>query len=82
LENLERGDMDTDLALVIGCILALLSVPSILSAMIDQRAPRASALTVLIAGGLILYALRENPGGYSWAELPNVFVSVAADFLP
>ncbi|SDF02392.1 hypothetical protein [Sulfitobacter delicatus] len=74
--------MNTDLALVIGCLLAVLSVPSILSALTDRRAPRASALTVLIAGGLILYALRANPGGYSFAELPNVFVSVAADFLP
>ena len=74
--------MDTDLALVIGCLLAVLSVPSILSALTDRRAPRASALTVLIAGGLILYALRGHPGGYTWAELPNVFVSVAADILP
>ncbi len=74
--------MDTDLALVIGCLLAVLSVPSILSAVSDQRSPRASALTVLIAGGLILYALQKNPGGYSFAKLPNVFVSVAADILP
>lgn len=74
--------MDTDLALVIGCLLAVLSVPSFLSALSDDRPPRASALTVLIAGGLILYALTTNPGGYSFAELPDVFVSVAADFLP
>lgn len=74
--------MDSDLALVMGCLLAVLSVPSILSAVSDQRAPRASALTVLIAGGLILYALRENPGRYSFAELPDVFVAVAADILP
>ena len=74
--------MDTDLALVIGCFLAVLSVPSILSALSDDRPLRASALTVLIAGGLILYALTTHPGGYSFAELPDVFVSVAADFLP
>lgn len=43
--------MDSDLALVIGLVLAALTVPSILSALSDRRAPRASAITILIAGG-------------------------------
>ena len=43
--------MDSDLALVIGLVLAALTIPSILSAVSDKRAPRASAITVLIAGG-------------------------------
>ena len=74
--------MDADLAMVVGIVLAVLSIPSILSAVTDRRSPRASAITILIAGGLIVFALRENPRRYSFENLPEVFVSVAADFLP
>ena len=45
--------MDPDLALVMGVIIGIFSVPSILSAFSDSRAPRASALTILIAFALI-----------------------------
>ena len=74
--------MDPDLALVLGVVLGALSIPSILSALSDKRAPRASALTVLIAGGLILYAASQMPGGLALDQLPDKFVSVVARYLP
>lgn len=74
--------MDTDLMLVLGLILAGFSVPSILSAITDGRAPRASAITILIAGGLVLYAIQSAPGLYALDTLPDVFVRVAARYLP
>lgn len=74
--------MDSDLALVIGMVLAVLSVPSILSAVTDGRAPRASAVTILIAGGLVLYAIQSHPGGYMLADIPDVFARIAARYLP
>lgn len=74
--------MDTDLALVLGFIIVALSIPSILSALSDKRAPRASAITVLIAGGLIVFAVQGKPGGYRMEQLPDVFVSVIARYLP
>ncbi|APE45538.1 hypothetical protein BOO69_15870 [Sulfitobacter alexandrii] len=74
--------MDPDLALVIGIVIAALSIPSILSALSDSRAPRASALTVLIGGGLILYALTNKPQGYALGEVPDVFVNVVARYMP
>ncbi len=74
--------MDTDLALVVGIIFAALSVPSILSAVADRRAPRASAITILIAGGLIVFAVMGKPGGYEFQQLPDVFVSVFARYMP
>jgi hypothetical protein len=73
--------MEPDLFLVIGVIVAAFSVPSILSAISDGRAPRASALTVLIAGGMVLYALQTQPGGYSMAEIPEVFVRVFGTYV-
>lgn len=74
--------MDPDLALSLGLVIAAFSVPSILSALSDRRAPRASALTVLIGGGLILWAMQTKPGGYELGEVPDVFVAVAARYLP
>lgn len=74
--------MEPDLALVLGLVIAAFSIPSILSALADSRAPRASALTILIGGGLILYALQQNPNGYSLQSIPDVFVRVFAQYLP
>lgn len=74
--------MDPDLALVIGLVVAALSVPSILSALSDSRAPRASAFTILIAGALILYAMQTHPSGYSLGDVPNVFVKVVGKYMP
>jgi hypothetical protein len=73
--------MDSDLALVIGLVLAALTVPSILSALSDRRAPRASAITILIAGGLIVFAIQDKPGGYRLEQLPDVFISVIARYI-
>ncbi len=74
--------MDTDLVLIVGIVIAALSIPSILSAISDKRAPRASAITVLIAGGLILFAIQGKPGGYRLEQLPDVLVSVIARYMP
>jgi hypothetical protein len=73
--------MEPDLALVLGIVIAGFSIPSILSAMSDRRAPRASALTILIGGGLILYALQSQPGGYSLNDVPDVFSRVFRRYL-
>ena len=73
--------MDPDLSLTIGVITAAFSVPSILSALSDRRAPRASAVTVLIGGCLILYAMQTNPGGYEVTEVPDVFVRVMERYI-
>ena len=41
--------MDTDLALTVGIVLAVLSVPSLLSAWVDGRAPRLGAIMAIAA---------------------------------
>ena len=73
--------MDPDLALVLGMVVGAFSIPSILSAATDKRAPRASALTLLIAGGLILYAVGQQPGGYPLHSIPDVFTTVIARYM-
>ena len=68
--------MDTDLALILGLVIGGFSIPSILSAMSDRRPPRASVLTILIAFGLLFYAMTAKPGGYQIGQIPDVFFSV------
>ena len=73
--------MDTDLALVIGLAVLCLSAPSIVSASSDGRAPRTALLTLLIGGGMTLYALTQKPGGYRVDDVPGVIIKVIADFV-
>ena len=73
--------MDPDLALSLGIVIAAFSIPSILSAFSDSRAPRASVLTILIGGGLILYAVQTHPGGYTFDQSPDVFMGVLRRFM-
>ena len=69
-------NMDTDLILVIGIVVLILSIPSLLSAYAEARAPRAGAVLVLIGGVLVAVALTKHTAGYSFSELPSVFVRV------
>lgn len=73
--------MEPDIALVAGIIVAVFAIPSMVSALSDRRAPRASAITVLIAGALVIYAIRSKPGGYSLQDVPDAFVRVVAQFI-
>ena len=73
--------MDTDLFLVIGSVLCLLSVPSLLSAFTESRPPRAGAILLFIGGVLVVLALTNHGRGYSFAELPDVFLRVIGRYL-
>ncbi len=73
--------MDPDLALTLGAIVAMFSIPAALSAIGDRRAPRAPAVTILIAGGLVLYALGTKPGGYRIDQIPDALVGTLAGIL-
>ena len=65
--------MDSDLMLVVGIILGGLSIPALLNAFSDGRAPRLASIVVLIAGILIFLAVRGHSGGYAPSDLPDVF---------
>ncbi len=73
--------MDTDLALVIGLILAGFSIPSIVSALSDGRAPRVAAIVAILGGGMVVWAIQGKPGGYSIDQVPEVFVRVVARYV-
>jgi hypothetical protein len=73
--------MNTDQILVVGIIICALAIPSLLSAFSDSRPPRTGAVMVLIGGALLVLALTQKPGGYTFAEIPNIFVRVIADLM-
>lgn len=73
--------MQPDVMLVAGMGLVVLSLPAILSAWADRRAPRIGALLLLGGAGMILWTLSRAKGGYSWSDLPDVFYGVIGQIL-
>lgn len=73
--------MDTDLMLVLGLAISALSIPSLLAAFSESRAPRAGAIMVLIGGVLLVVALTQKPSGYTFDEIPDVVFSVISRFI-
>ncbi|MCW1952329.1 MAG: hypothetical protein KIH44_013295 [Octadecabacter sp.] len=73
--------MDPDLMLVIGLVVGGFSIPSIMGALADGRVPRAAAIAIMIAGGLVVLAVRDKPGGYEINDIPDVFVSVVGRYI-
>ncbi|WP_225026371.1 hypothetical protein [Xinfangfangia pollutisoli] len=73
--------MDPDLFLTIGIVLAVLSLPSLLSAWTDGRAPRMGAVMLIVAGALVVAALTQKPGGYGWGDVPRVMLQVLGRYI-
>ena len=68
--------MDSDLSLVVGLILVAITIPSLLSAWTEGRPPRVGAVLSLSGLALVVFALADNPGRYSFDNLPDVFSRV------
>lgn len=73
--------MDTDLFLVLGITIWALSIPSLLSAFVEGRAPRIGSVFVLAGGVLIVLALTNHGRGYSFYEIPDVFFRVIGRYV-
>ncbi len=73
--------MNTDIALTIGLVIGVFSVPAMLSAYSENRMPRVSMLAFLAAAATIAWAWAAHPEGYALADIPNVVVSVIAKMI-
>jgi hypothetical protein len=73
--------MDHDLALVVGLVVAVFSIPAVISAMSERRTPRVAAIAVIVGGGLVAWAATQKPGGYRIDEVPNIVVQVVARYV-
>ena len=57
------------------------AIPSMVSAYSEERAPRLSAIAVLIGGGLVVLALSRSPAGYGFDDVPRAFTRVIGAWL-
>lgn len=73
--------MTSEFILVFGIVIGILTVPSMFRAAIDGNPPRVAALAIVVAGGMIVYAVYTTPGGFSVNELPDIFTRVVKSFL-
>jgi flagellar biosynthesis protein FliR len=71
--------MDADLFLVAGLILLGFSLPSIVSAFSEGRAPRLAAIVLLVGGTLVVLALNEQP--YTIDGVAKAFARVVGRFI-
>lgn len=71
--------MDSDLYLVAGLILLGFSLPSIVSAFSEGRAPRVAAIVLLVGGSLVVLALNERP--YTIDGVAQAFTRVVGRFI-
>ncbi len=74
--------MDSDLLLTAGIVLAILTIPTMLAAWVDGRAPRIGTLMVVLSAALVVVAFTQRPGGYRAADIPHVMLSVVARYMP
>jgi len=70
--------MDTDLVLTLGIIFLVLSIPSLLAAWAESRAPRLGALMIVVSAVMIVTALMVKPGGYAFQDVPSVMLAVGS----
>jgi Na+/proline symporter len=68
--------MNSDIMLVVGIILAVMSLPALIGALSEGEAPRAGAIVAMIATGLITFAIMSKPSGYAIGDIPEVFLRV------
>lgn len=73
--------MPYDIYLVFGLAILVLTIPSIVSAVVEGYAPRFSAIMILIGGGLLVLAVTQKPGGYTFQDVPFAITRVVAHFL-
>ncbi len=73
--------MDADLFFVIGVLVVGFSVPAIISAFSEGRAPRAAAIMIMIGGGMLGIAVLNKPSGYSIGDTPEVFSRVVGKYI-
>jgi hypothetical protein len=73
--------MNLDYFFVAGIIVCILALPALMGVFFDQRPPRVTIMTLLIAGLLIVYPITQDPETYTLEAIPDIFARVVRDFL-
>ncbi len=70
--------MDSDLLLVFGLLLGVLSIPALISAFSSDRSLRGGIALAAVGGAMIVAAYIGKPESYRPNEIPHVILSVIA----
>ncbi|MBE0412350.1 hypothetical protein [Yoonia sp.] len=73
--------MDIDLIFVVGSVIGAFSIPALVSAFADRRAPRAAAVAIVISAAMVAYAMQMRLEPYVLENLDDVFISVIARYI-
>ncbi|EIE51146.1 hypothetical protein AL036_01540 [Salipiger aestuarii] len=68
--------MQPDQYLVLGLCLVALSIPAVIAAWADRRAPRAGAVLAVAGLAAVLHGNAQQPGGYRLADIPDAIYGV------
>mgnify|MGYP000182462659 CR=1 FL=1 len=74
--------MDSDLIIVAGVLLLLLSIPSAVAAFADGRRPLVAILVILMGAGVLAWGWQTHPAEMTAAEVPHVIFRVLARVIP
>jgi len=74
--------MDSDLIMVAGLLLLILSIPSAIAAFADGRRPLVAIAVILTGAGVFAFGWQAHPEEMTPAELPHVIFRVVARILP
>ncbi len=70
--------IDTDLFVVVGLVLAALSLSSLLGALVERRFPVVALLVFAIGAALAAAGVYTAPNGYGLGDVPHSFVEILA----
>ena len=70
--------MNPDVALVVGACLAVLSMPSLIAALVDRRLPWIGVLILIVGCGMVYWVYRDDLSAFMPQHIPEAFVRVVA----
>ncbi len=73
--------MNNDFLLVFGVLIAVLAIPSVISAFSAGRPPRTATILFMVGGAMIAWVIIQQPNTYSVENFPDVFVRVVAGII-
>ncbi|PLL14394.1 hypothetical protein C0V75_02865 [Tabrizicola sp. TH137] len=73
--------MDYDLLLIVGLGLVMLALPSLFSALIEDRPPVAAGIGLVLGSGLAGWAVLSGERGFDPRALPDVLFTVIGRYI-
>ena len=74
--------MDSDLIMVAGILILMLSIPSAISAYADGRGPWVALVVVILGAAALGWGWQNHPTEMTLTEVPHVIIRVLARVIP